>query len=285
MQRLLAVLVIIMASVSTANAGNLEQSTSYLDIRLGSIPKLRLGAQTTSVTLSGGGTPHIVEEAYVFQTEEFTIYSSAFTGNPSLSGFLMSLRAGAGDYSDSASYPNPIGPGTVNGFGGISPFSGSSILQVLGYNIDINMNIMGHHAATLAPVLQNNLIVTGAPFNTGTVMITDVETPALYVPSLGITGVAFTLDLSTVRLITATPLTVDDNLVQSRTVTIQGSNNLTPSGMGSIKMIAPFRIRTTDLKRPGAMTKTFTFVPEPAIVLQLVTGAAFLAWIGRRRSR
>jgi hypothetical protein len=33
------------------------------------------------------------------------------------------------------------------------------------------------------------------------------------------------------------------------------------------------------------MTKTFTFVPEPGTVLLLVTGAAGLAIVGRKRMR
>ena len=197
-------------------------------------------------------------------------------------------RAGCpegGEYTESATYSNPLGPGVVSGVGGVGPFTGSAVLQVLGFDVGPDMAIMGVGGTQLAPVLQNELIVTGAPFNTGTVIITDVETPAVFAPALGVTGVAFTLDLSTYQQLTAIPLTVGSNVIQSNTVTIAGSNDLTASGMGALKLIAPFRVRTEGLKRPGALTKTFTFVPEPTTALQLLTAAGLLGYLGRRNSK
>jgi hypothetical protein len=277
----------------TANAGALEQGWSFLDIKLGAIPQIRLGAQSTDITLvdTGPGTHGILENASVFQTDSYTLQSAAFTGLPALTGLKLSLHAGSGAFADNQTYANPVGTGVVSGFGGTEANSGSATLSGGGFSFAISLSVIGNGAfggmTTLAPVLQNTLVLTGAPFNTGAVNITGLSSNIVSHPIKG-TGVAFTLNLTTVELITATTLTAAGVPLVNNTVVIGGTNNLaSASQAGTIKMVSPFRLRTGGLAGnvAGSVTKTFTFVPEPGTVLLLVTGAAGLAIVGRKRMR
>jgi hypothetical protein len=229
---------------------------------------------------------HVVEQAGVFQINNHPIERAAFIGSPHLTAFNLDMQAGAGDYAAGASYGNAIGTGTVTGLGGLGSMTGLSTLQLLGFNAGMPTTPIGIGGIQVANVLRNDLVITGAPFNTGEVKVTGITTPVFFVPSLGITGAAFTLNLTTVQLMTATPLTGAGNAVELNTVTVRGSNDLTPASQnGVIKMISPFRINTESLKKPGVITKTFTFVPEPGTVLQLLAGSVVLAVLGNRRMR
>jgi hypothetical protein len=133
-------------------------------------------------------------------------------------------------------------------------------------------------------------VLQAAPFNTGDVSITGLSSNLLRVPSLGsVTGVAFTLNLTTVQLATATELTAAGQVLENNTVLLTvGTNNLaSASQAGTIKMVSPFRLSTGSLAGnvAGAVIKSFTFVPEPGTVLLLITGAAGLAIVGRNRMR
>jgi hypothetical protein len=279
-----------MAVSFTANAGALDQANSFLDIKIGSVPQVRLTAQSTNVTLSVVGTGHGIDEsASVFQTDSFTVQSAAFTGLPSLTGLKISLHAGTGDFDEAQAYVNPVGAGSVSGFGGLEANTGNAVLQAGGFDFTISLGNIGSGGTTnLAAVLANVLVVTGAPFNTGVVNITGLSSNIVNVPSLGTTGVAFTLNLTTVQLLSAYELTAAGVVIENGTVVLGGTNNLaSASSAGQIKMVSPFRIRTGSLAGniAGSVTKTFTFVPEPGTVLLLVTGAAGLAIVGRKRMR
>jgi hypothetical protein len=281
-----------LAFSATANAGALDQAESFLDIKLGSVPTVRLSAQSTAVTLSDLGSGHAIDEsASVFQTDSYTVQSAAFTGLPNLTALKLSLHAGTGDFDENQSYANPVGTGTVSGFGGLEANTGIATLTAGGFQFQIDLGVLGNGGVTsVANVLQNTLVVTGAPFNTGNVNITGLSSNVVQVPSLGsVTGVAFTLNLTTIQLVTATTLTAAGVPITNNTVTITaGTNNLaSASQAGSIKMVSPFRIATGSLAGnvAGSITKTFTFVPEPGTVLLLVTGAAGLAIVGRKRMR
>jgi hypothetical protein len=279
------VAIIVTAACSVANAGALDQAESYLEIKLGHVPTLRVGAKSNTVSLSSGPLA-IVEAPDVFEIDDYAIESSAFTGLPLMSGFTLSLDANGGSYVESASYINPLGSGSVTGLGGIGSFNGNAVLLLAGFDAAPPLSPIGFGGTVLAPVLANDLILTGVPFNTGEAKITGITTQVLFAPSLGITGAAFTLNLTTVQLMTAIPLTDNGSPVQTNTVTVRGAIDLTSASQaGSIKMVSPFRIRTDTLNKPGAFTKTFTFVPEPGTVIQLLAGAAVLAFMGKNRTR
>ena len=280
---------------ASAGLATLDPAQSFLDIKLGSIPRIRLNAKSANVTISGGpGTHSIAESASVFQTDTFTVQSAAFTGFPALSGLKLSLHAGIGSFGENASYANPLGPGTpVIGFGGLEANTGFATLTAGGFQFLISLGNLGSGGmTTLAAVLQNVLIVTGAPFNTGPVVITGLSSNILRVPSLGsITGVAFTLNLTTVQLLTAIELKTTMgtfNLENSMVTLSSGFNGLvSEDSSGQIKMVSPFRLKTGSLAGniAGSVTKTFTFVPEPGTMLLLISGAAGLAIVGRKRMR
>ncbi len=275
----------------TANAGALNQNKSFLDIKIGSVPQIRLNAQSTAVTLSDVGTGHGVDESSsVFQTTSFAVQSAAFTGLPQLTGLKLTLHAGTGDFDESATYANGLGTGTVSGFGGLESNTGQAILRAGGFDFIISLSVVGSGGTnTLANVLQNVLVLEGAPFNTGDVNITGLSSNILHVPSLGVTGVAFTLNLTTVQLLSAYELTSGGSNLENNTVTITNGFNILASASqtGRVKMVSPFRIQTGSLAGnvAGSITKTFTFVPEPGTALLLLTGAAGLAVVGRARMR
>ncbi len=279
----------------TANAGALDQANSFLDIKIGSIPQIRLNASSTTVTLSnvsGTGTTavHAIDESTsVFQTTSKAVQSAAFTGFPQLTGLKITLHAGTGDFDESQTYANGVGVGTVSGFGGLESNTGQAILRAGGFDFIISLGKLGSGGTTsLANVLNNVLAVTGNPFNTGTANITGLSSNIVHVPSLGTTGIAFTLNLTTVQLISAYELTSGGAEIENGTVVIAGANNLaSASQTGSVKMVSPFRIRTGSLAGniAGSVTKTFTFLPEPGTALLLLTGAAGLAVVGRARMR
>jgi hypothetical protein len=297
---LVAALVLGMALAvsATSSAATLDQATSFLDVKLGSVPQIHLSAQSTNVLLTGNAGSHaIAEAASVFQTNAFTIQSAAFTGLPSLTALKLSLVGGAGNFGEAATYANPldtVAAPAVTGFGGLEANSGAATLTAGGFQFAINLAVLGNGTGgptVVNNVLQNSLVLTGAPFNTGNVNITGLSSNIVAVPAyLNTTGVAFTLNLTTVQLITAYEITAAGIPVTNNTVALNaGTNNLgaTPNQAGSIKMVSPFRIKTGSLAGnvAGSMTKTFTFVPEPGTVLLLVTGAAGLAIVGRKRMR
>ncbi|MDP6978119.1 MAG: hypothetical protein QF570_05880 [Myxococcota bacterium] len=276
---------VFLASGGIAGAGALDASHSFLELKVGTVPPLRTGAQTSQVQLTGGAS-QIIEDPLVFEIDDYAIESAAFTGMPFLPGFRIDLGAGAATYTAGASYANPFGAGTVTGFGGTAPFTGAAVVEIAGYAVPIHADSLGVGGTELAVVLNNQIFVTGAPFNTGAVNITGITSPVLFAPSLGVTGVAFTLNLTTAQLMTAIPLTDGGNPVQVHTVTVQGSNSLTSVAQtGEIKMISPIRIRTDSESKPAALTKTFRFVPEPVAALQLLTCAAGLALLAHARLR
>ena len=71
-------------------------------------------------------------------------------------------------------------------------------------------------------------------------------------------------------------------------MTFTGTNSIDASGVGSVTLISPTKINTGALglgNLPGVWRASFKFVPEPGTVLLLVSGAAGLAFIGRKRMK
>jgi hypothetical protein len=273
----------------TAQAGDatLNQGASFLEIKIGNVPQIRLDAKSTNVTITGNGPHTITQSASVFQTDTATLQSAAFTGLPLLSALKISLHEGAGSFSDSATVANPVGGGNLTGFGGVTANTGFLTMNGNGFSFGISLGNLGSGGitSTLAPVLNNLLVVTGAPYASGPAVITGITSNVLSVPGLGgVMGVAFTLNLTTAQLATA----IDQNSAVNTVTISDGFNNLASHGQnGSIKMVSPFRVKTGNIMGnvAGSLSKTFTFVPEPGTVLLLVTGAVGLAVIGRKRMR
>lgn len=270
----------------TAGAGVLDSTSSYLEIKLGSVPALRTRAASSQIQLTNGAT-QVFEAEDVFEVDDYRVESAAFTGLPFLTGFRLDLEAKAASYAAGASYANPFGAGVVSGFGGAASFGGAAVLEVAGFHVNVDAQTLGVGGTELAVVLQNQIFVTGAPFNTGAVQITGITSPVVFAPSLGVTGVAFTLNLTTAQRMTAIPLTNGNEApVYLHTVALAGSSHLDPVAQtGEIKLVSPIRIRTDSESRPAALTKTLRFVPEPVVALQLLGCAAGVAAFARMRAR
>jgi len=268
-----------------ARAGALDPSNSFLELKVADIPPLRTRARSAGVTLTGGAT-FVAESPGVFAIEDYAIETGVFTGLPLLTGFEIDLEAGAAQYAAGASYTNPMGYGVVSGFGGMGLFSGAAILSFAGFDILFEAAPFGVGGTDLAIVLNNQIFVTGAPFNTGEVRITGITSPVVFAPSLGVTGVALTLNLTTAQLMTAIPLTNGGEPIETHAVNLRGAHSLdSVAGTGELKMISPIRIRTEFESRAAVLTKTLRFVPEPVVALQLLAGAAGLMALARWRAR
>ena len=141
------------------------------------------------------------------------------------------------------------------------------------------------------------LSAIGGPWITGKARVTGLNTNVLFVPGRGgQVGVAVTLGLATTETATnvttmgglASTVTGTPALLTEATVTFTGTNSITASGAGSVTLISPTKITTGALglgNLPGVWRASFKFVPEPGTVLLLVSGAAGLAFIGRKRMK
>jgi len=138
----------------------------------------------------------------------------------------------------------------------------------------------------------------GGPWITGKARVTGLNTNVLFVPGRGgQVGVGVTLDLATTETATnvttmgglASTVTAPTPALQTQaTVTFTGTNSITGSGVGSVTLISPTKIDTGAIALgvlPGVWRASFKFVPEPGTVLLLVSGAAGLAFIGRKRMK
>lgn len=274
-----------------ANAGTFDVATSYLGIKIGNIPRIDVAAagDGTEVTLTGAVDNHtITEEASVFQTTNYWVNSAAFTGFAQLTGLKITMHSGSGSFSDGFTVPNSVGPGNIGGFGGQEQVTGTALLVAGGFNITVPLDVLGSGGTTVVPALQNALQVEGEPFGTAQATITGISSNILFIPSKGGTGLAFTMNLTTVELLTAVEVTVNGIVQEANTVQVTGTNNLqSASQPGMVTMVSPFRLNTGTLagRVPGAIYKKFTFVPEPGTMLLLVSGAVGLAVIGRNRLR
>lgn len=135
------------------------------------------------------------------------------------------------------------------------------------------------------------------PWLTGKVRMTGVTTNVIRIPGQGsIQGVAITLSPTpsedTVNVTTGGgttgTATSQAPILKQNIITFQGSDTRTASGAGRVTLISPTSIDTGNLMlgtTPGIWRMSLFFVPEPGTVLLIVSGAAGLAFIGRRRMK
>jgi hypothetical protein len=275
---------------TTASAGTFDPGNSFLDLKIGNIPTIRLDAGTSSIVAmadDGFGGHGIAMAGSLFQTTSFAVQSAAFTGFPQLTGLKIDLHQGSGLLADGFTAPNSVGPGSIGGFGGYVNATGTAILEAGGFFFTVDLSILGNGGTTsVLNVLNNTIVVEAEPYGTAPVQMTGLSSNILYVPSLGVTGVAFTLNLTTVQVVSAIEQTTAGQVDENYTVTVNGYNNLmSASQAGTVKMVSPFRMGTGNLAGnvAGASWLTLVFVPEPGTVLLLVSGAVGLALIGRKR--
>lgn len=256
--------------------------------------------------------------------------TSLFTGVALLTDLLIvSADNAAGTFTPSFTYANEVGGNLTNSaatmysgticptgcLGGLASVSGSTVLQAAGAFFGVPNSVIGvGGTTTLALGTMTTILVTGGPWVTGKVRITDLTTNVISMPGRvptagqqvgpqgGPVGVGVSLaptsqeTVSTFTVSGAFRTTMGgvndvtpDGIETRGTVTLQGTNNLaSASGAGSVTLISPLRIDTGPLglgRIPGFVKTKFVFAPEPGTLLLLASGAAGLVLIGRRRSK
>jgi hypothetical protein len=287
-----------------AQAGTFTPEDSTLSIRLGGMsPFIDMTIEARSgteglVALSddGSGGHQLVIESNIWSTLNHELGSSLFTGVPLLTNVVVSAANGRGTFTSGHTHVGYIGGNQIVGpvLGGDAPLDGHLVLRILGISsLWVGMDALGQQYQPYCSLIFCSVYATGSPWVTGAVLITGVTTNIISVN--GVTGVAFTLEPppgATIRTISTGGgfvSTGEGPAAQAHTVTVSGSNQLlSASGSGRVSMVSPARINTPGGglgTLPARARMTLRFVPEPGTLLLLMTGAAALARIGRRRIR
>jgi hypothetical protein len=293
-----------LAVTTAAQASTFVPEDSTVSISLGVIHGPRIAAlpgTEGSVSLVDNGTGgHIINlDSSVWSTVNLG-HTSLYTGVPLISNIKVTFANRAGTFTSGFSHVNFAGGGTsVLGpcFGGQAPLSGNlmlSLLKGLAY-VTLDMaHVGGAPGGTVGGTgLGFTIHLTASPWVTGPAPVTGITTNVISVN--GVVGASITLRVTPSMVIHTLStgggyVSVSGGLPKEyHTVTLQGANELlSMSRDGVITLVAPMRIDTTSAisgRMPGAAWMDLTFVPEPATMLLLVTGAIGLAALGRVRTR
>ena len=302
---LLLVGITLCALCGAAQAGTLAPEDSTLSIRLGGFGPFsemtivaRPGTEgLVALSDDGSGGHQLALQSNVFSTLNYGFGTSLFTGVPIVTNIIVSVANDAGTFTSGHTHVGYIGGNQVVGpvLGGDAPLNGQLFLWVLGIPVRVfDMQHFGQYYKFSPTIIITPIwTATGSPWVTGAVPITSVTTNIISVS--GVTGVALTLDpppgapVRTVSTGGGFVSTGGGPPAKVHTVTVSGSNGLiSASGSGRVTMVSPARINTSPAllgRIPARADMTLRFVPEPGTLLVLVTGAAALARIGRRRTR
>jgi len=315
---LVAVVGMLGTVASTASAGIFLPQDSTLSVRLGALPEISVTGTYSAngwATLSNNGASHdLSDTASIWIADNVAVNTSLLTGVALLDRLTLDATNLSGTFTASFSTPNPVGgnlvgtpPATPNSgtlcpggcIGGTEGLNGVAILGIGASNLNFDLAVVGVGGTASLPLGAAAIIATGAPFITGKARITAITTNVIQLPTRPggpFTGVGVTLapagteevrTFTTLNgFVTANP---GGNLSTLATVTVGGSNALASASQGGIvTAVSPLRVNTGALgvgNIPGFFAKTFVFVPEPGTVLLLVSGAAGLIFIGRKRMK
>jgi hypothetical protein len=302
---------------STASAGIFLPLDSTLSVQLGALPTITVPGTYRAggwATLTNNGSEHdLADTANIWIADNVAVNTALLTGVALLDRLTLDATNLSGNFTASFSIANPVG-GNLTGTGA-SPYSGTLcpggclggseglngvfILGIGTGNLSFPQDAVGIGGTASLPVGAQAIVATGAPFITGKARITGITTNIVQVlgrPGGPITGVGVTLapaGTETVRTFTTLNGFVTTNpggaLSTQATVTLGGTNVLaSASAGGMVTLISPLRVNTGALgvgNIPGFYSKKFVFVPEPGTVLLLVSGAAGLIFIGRKRMK
>jgi hypothetical protein len=302
---------------STASAGIFLPLDSTLSVQLGALPAISQPGTYRAggwATLTNNGSEHdLSDTAGIWIADNVAVNTAMLTGVALLDRLTLNATNLSGSFTASFSVANPMG-GNLTGtaaspysgtlcpggcLGGSEGLTGVFILGIGTGNLSFPQSAVGVGGTASLPVGGQAIVATGAPFITGKARITAITTNIVQVlgrPGGPITGVGLTLapaGTETVRTFTTLNGFVTTNpggaLSTQATVTIGGTNVLaSASAGGMVTLISPLRINTGALgvgNIPGYYAKKFVFVPEPGTVLLLVSGAAGLIFIGRKRMK
>ncbi len=229
-------------------------------------------------------------------------FASGVLSNNPVGGGLTPLNSNFSAGSDTLCATGCLGAGGTPTAG---RFTGAILLQTAqGFPVPFPLGAIGGGIST-ATIGGNPIVATGAPWISGKVQVTGITTNVISVPGRpggagpggGQTGVGVTMNLTTMEGQTAVVISTGGGLLspagtnplERNTVAFSGTNNLASSAVGgTVTMISPTRVDTGILGQgtiPGVFRQKFKFVPEPGTVLLLVSGAAGLVALGRKRMK
>lgn len=314
---LVAAVGMLSAVSSTASAGIFLPLDSTLKFNLGGLPTITVNGSYqyggwATLTNNVGGGHDLSDTASIWVTAANSVGTSLLTGVALLDRLTLTATNQSGAFTAAFSAANPLGGLQVPPLS--TPNSGTLCpTGCLGGTEGINGQIVLGIGATLNPAFPltglagiggsgslgfGGIVATFAPFITGKARITGITTNLLEVARGGgvVQGVGVTLapaGTETVRTFTtangwrSTMATAP--ISTQMTVTLGGTNVLaSASNGGMVTLISPVRINTGALgvgNIPAVLTKKFVFVPEPGTVMLLVSGAAGLIFIGRKRMK
>ncbi len=280
------------------------------------------GLGNTATLTNGVGAGHdLSTDAGLFQGSGITAGTATMTGIPLILNMTLTATNNAAAYTSAfGPVANPWGGGLTGGnpnfsasSGTICPagcmgaggaitsgtFSGQIILNVGAGpgNPQFPLGAIGVGGTDSITLGGQPIVATGGPWVTGKVQLTGLTTNIISLPGRGgVTGPAVELFLTADEAGTNKVFTTLGGFtstmslgVVSTTMTVQfgGTQNLASASVGgTVTMISPTRVNTGPLGQgtiPGVFRQTFTFVPEPGTVLLLVSGAAGLVALGRKR--
>jgi hypothetical protein len=300
---------------TTASAGIFLPLDSALSAHLGALPIISVPGTYQAggwATLTNNGPDHdLSDTASIWIADNVSVVTALLTGVALLDRLTLDVTNAAGSFTAAFSIANPMGgnaPVSVSTpssgtlcpggcLGGSEGLNGVFILGIGALNLSFAVTPIGVGGTAALPLGSQSIIATGAPFITGKARITAVTTNVIQVNRGGpVTGIGVTLapaGTETVRTFTTGLGFRTSNpsgpLETQATVTVGGTNILASASFGGmVTLISPLRINTGALgvgNIPGFYAKKFVFVPEPGTVLLLVSGAAGLIFIGRKRMK
>lgn len=304
--------------VGTASASIFLAPPSTSEFSLGSLPtyvtigRYRLGG---NATLTNNGSLHDLSDlADIWQTTSLNPGTSFLTGVNLLDNLFLTASNNAGNLTAAFTATNPIGGGRATAsstpfsnticptgcLGGTETYNGQMVLSAVGTLLPFPLTMVGIGGTGALPIGQAAVIATGGPFVTGKVIMTGITENIIRVTGTagfrtGPGVLQRRLTSENVKTFTTANGFASTNpgnpLKTVHTITMTGTNGLaSASAAGTVTLISPLRIQTGPLNvgtLPAIARKKFVFgnVPEPGTMLLLVSGAAGLVFIGRKRMK
>jgi hypothetical protein len=307
-------LVFSVSGIAMAGAFSAPESTTFIQLGGGQGISYNGTYQNGGyATLSNNGGSHDLSvSADVFKTTNLAAGTSLFTGVALITDLIVTGANNSGTFTPSFSGPNSLA-GNLTGanqtvysgticptgcLGGNASVDGQTVVKIAGAPFPISNTVIGVGGTATLMIGPATIAVTGGPWVTGKVRITNVTSNVISLPnrSPAVTGLGITLEPTSMEVVKT--FTTGGGFVTSNptgqletraTVTISGTNSLaSASQAGQVTLVSPLRIDTGPLNVgniPGKVKTTFVFAPEPGTLLLLASGAAGLVLIGRRRTR
>ncbi|MDG2333096.1 MAG: PEP-CTERM sorting domain-containing protein [Myxococcota bacterium] len=308
----------------SSSAAVLIPGGSSFKVNLAALPTIELkggyGAGAGATLTNGSGSGHDISTGGgLFQGTGITAGTSMLTGVALLVNMTMTAT------NVSAAYTSAFGPtanpwggnlattnpnytaasGTICasgclGGGGVGggAYNGQVVLSTTVGSVAFPLSTIGVGGTDTVTIAGQPLVATGGPWVTGKVQVTGITTNVISVPARGgATGVAVEMFLTAAEQADSKVLSTMGGFTSTgtglnltrHTVNFGGTQNLASTAVGgAVTMISPLRVNTGILGQgiiPGVWRQTFKFVPEPGTVLLLVSGAAGLVALGRKRMK